>query len=121
MSREQIESCYREMYGGMIRKDRETLSKVLDERFVLVHMTGMQQPKESFIRAVEDGTLNYFSAEHQRMEVHMDGANAHLIGQSIVSAAVFGGSRRTWRLQLTLQLVKKNGNWKITEAAASTY
>ena len=56
---EEVVNCYREMYRGMIDKNRNTLSEVLDDSFVLVHMTGMRQSKEAFIRAVEDGTLNY--------------------------------------------------------------
>ena len=67
MSKEQVMDCYRQMYRGMIDKNREILSEVLDDSFVLIHMTGMQQSKEAFIRAVEDGTLNYFSASHQNI------------------------------------------------------
>ena len=121
MSEERIRDCYCKMYRGMIHKDRTALSEVLDDSFVLVHMTGMRQSKEAFISAVEDGTLNYFSADHQHFDAEIDGDTAHLTGQSLVSAAVFGGRRSTWHLQLRLRLVKKGGDWKITEAKASTY
>ena len=119
--KERIEECYRRMYRGMIEKDRGILSEVLDESFVLVHMTGMRQSKAAFIRAVEDGTLNYYSADHQKMDVEIGKNTALLLGQSMVSAAVFGGSRNTWRLQLKIKLVQKGDDWKITEAIASTY
>ena len=118
---EKVEDCYREMYRGMIDKDRAALDEVLDDSFVLVHMTGMRQAKEAFIRAVEDGTLNYYSASHQRMAADIHGSQAELLGQSVVSAAVFGGGRHTWRLQLRLTLAQKDGVWSITEARASTY
>ena len=118
---EKILNCYREMYRGMINKDRTVLNAVLDGSFVLVHMTGMRQSKDAFIRAVEDGTLNYFSASHQQMEANIHGGQAELRGQSVVSAAVFGGGRHTWHLQLKLKLVQKGGVWNITEARASTY
>lgn len=119
--REKIEDCYKQMYCGMIEKDRAALSEVLDDSFVLVHMTGMRQSKEAFIRAVENGTLNYYSANHQRIEVSCHGEYAELIGQSVVNAAVFGGGPHTWRLQQKLQLVKKEDVWMITESKASTY
>lgn len=119
--REKIEDCYKQMYCGMIEKDRAALSEVLDDSFVLVHMTGMRQSKEAFIRAVENGTLNYYSANHQRIEVSCHGEYAELIGQSVVNAAVFGGGSHTWRLQQKLQLVKKEDVWMITESMASTY
>ena len=118
---EKIMNCYREMYRGMIDKDRMILNEVLDYSFVLVHMTGMRQSKDAFIRAVEDGTLNYFSANHQRMDANIHGKQAELLGQSVVSAAVFGGGRHTWHLQLKLKLIQKDGAWGIAEARASTY
>ena len=120
-AQEKIKTCYHQMYRGMVEKDRGLLTEVLDDSFVLIHMTGMQQTKSAFIRAVENGTLNYFSAEHQKVEVDIHGNTAELIGQSVVSAAVCGGGRHTWHLQLNLKLVQKADTWKITEARASTY
>lgn len=116
-----VENCYRRMYDGMIEKDNGILSEVLDDTFVLIHMTGMRQSKSVFIRAVADGTLNYYSANHQHIDAEIHGDRAELIGQSAVNAAVFGGGRHTWRLQLKLKLIRKANTWKITEASASTY
>ena len=121
MNKEQIENCYRQMYQGMLQKDRKVLSEVLDDSFALIHMTGMRQSKEAFIQAVEDGTLNYFTADHQNIEAEMHDNTAQLTGQSVVSAAVFGGGRHTWRLQLDLKLIRNANGWNITEARASTY
>ena len=118
---ERIENCYRQMYRGMVEKDRDILLEVLDDTFILVHMTGMRQSRAAFIRAVEDGTLNYYSVNHQRIDTNPHGQSAELTGQSVVSAAVFGGGRCTWRLQLKLRLIQKSGNWKIAEARASVY
>ena len=121
IDKEKIENCYRQMYQGMVNKDRNILNNVLDDSFILVHMTGMRQSKSAFISAIEDGTLNYFSAIHQRMDFDGHGISADFVGQSVVSAAVFGGGRHTWRLQLKLKLIKNADVWKITEARASTY
>ena len=57
---EAIRQAYMRMYDGMISKDEKVLNDVLDDSFVLVHMTGMRQPKQAFIKAVLNGTLNYF-------------------------------------------------------------
>ena len=117
---EQIKSAYTAMYDAMIAKNEAGLSEVLDDSFVLVHMTGMKQSKPAFIRAVLDGTLNYFSAKHEHMEVTVDGETATLVGQSYVAAAVFGGGRHNWHLQQTLTLHKKGDGWTITKSVAST-
>ena len=105
----------------MIARDIPALSQVLDESFVLVHMTGMRQPKTAFLKAVANGTLNYSSAEHDSMDVSLNGDTAVLIGKSRVHAAVFGGGWHTWRLEQDLQLVKKEKRWLIALAEASTY
>ena len=119
--KELVKNAYKKMYEGMIAKDEKILDEVLDDSFVLVHMTGMRQAKDVFIKAVIDGTLNYFSAEHEYMPVEINGDTAQLTGQSYVSAAVFGGGRSNWHLQQKCSFKKVNGDWKITQSVASTY
>ena len=82
-----VRDAYIRMYEGMIAKDETVLRDVLDDSFVLVHMTGMRQSREEFINAVLDGTLNYYFAEHESMPVEINGDTAVLTGQSYVAAA----------------------------------
>ena len=119
--KELIVNAYKKMYEGMIKKDEKILDEVLDDSFVLVHMTGMRQSKDAFIKAVMNGTLNYFSAEHEHMTIEISGDTAVLTGQSYVAAAVFGGGRSNWHLQQKCSLKKVSGDWKITGSVASTY
>ncbi|WP_026511892.1 nuclear transport factor 2 family protein [Butyrivibrio sp. LC3010] len=119
--KELIINVYKKMYEGMIKKDEKILDEVLDDSFVLVHMTGMRQSKDAFIKAVMNGTLNYFSAEHEHMPIEISGDAAVLTGQSYVAAAVFGGGRSNWHLQQKCSLKKISGEWKITRSVASTY
>ena len=116
-----IEALYREMYKAMVEKDTATLNRVHADNFVLTHMTGMHQSKQEYIRAIANGTLNYYSAEHEQMDIKIYGNHATLTGRSRVNAAVFGGGRHTWRLQLYFDLVKEDGKWRFTAASASTY
>lgn len=116
-----IQTTYVEMYKGMIDKDRLILEKVLDESFVLIHMTGMRQTRESFIRSILNGTLNYYSARHERIKVEISGNTASMIGQSVVEAAVFGGQRSTWRLALEMDVHRVNEGWKLMAVRASTW
>ena len=118
---EQVCNCYKEMYKAMSAKEADALSKILDESFVLVHMTGMRQPKKEFIESVLNGTLNYYSYTHENLSVKTNGDTAILIGQTRVEAAVFGGGKHTWRLQQKCTLKKFNEVWKITLSKASVY
>lgn len=119
--KELIEALYREMYKAMVEKDTATLNRVHADNFVLTHMTGMHQSKQVYIQSITNGTLNYYSAEHEQMDIKIDGNHATLTGRSRVNAAVFGGGRHTWRLQLHFDLVKEDGKWRFTAARASTY
>ena len=119
--KELVINAYKKMYEGMSAKDEKILDEVLDDSFVLVHMTGMRQSKDAFIKAVMNGTLNYFSAEHEHMPIEISGDTAVLTGQSYVAAAVFGGGRSNWHLQQKCSLKKVSGDWKITGSVASTY
>ncbi len=119
--KEQIIQLYKEMYTAMVNKDSAELDRVHDDSFVLVHMTGMRQSKQEYINAIMNGTLNYYAASHEDMQVEINGETAVLIGRSKVTAAVFGGGKHTWRLQLRFQLLKKNGEWRFAMASASTY
>ena len=118
--KEQIIAAYKEMYRAMIAKDEAGLDAVLDDSFVLIHMTGMRQSKKEFIKAVLNGTLNYYSSEHENMPVELNGDTAVLTGQSYVAAAVFGG-RSNWHLQQKCSMKKTDAGWKITRSVASTY
>lgn len=119
--KQKIEALYREMYQAMVDKDTLKLNQIHSDNFVLTHMTGMRQSKQNYIQSIANGTLNYYSAEHEQMDIKISGNTAILTGRSRVNAAVFGGGRHTWCLQLTFQLVKSQGRWLFTSALASTY
>ena len=119
--KQQIQELYATLYNAMVAKDTATLNRVHADGFVLIHMTGMRQSKAEYIRAIADGTLNYYSAEHEEMDITIKGNTATLTGKSRVTAAVFGGSRGTWRLRLRFTLEKQDGQWRFTESKASTY
>ena len=119
--KEQIERLYHEMYAAMVKKDRAELERVHDDSFVLVHMTGMRQSKSLYISCIMNGTLNYFSEKTERLEIAIDEDRATMTGRSRVNAAVFGGGRHTWPLELRFQLVRRDDGWKLTEARATTF
>ncbi len=118
---EEIAKLYHDMYAAMIAKDEAELNRIHDDAFVLVHMTGMHQEKKAYIRAIMDGTLNYFSEKTESLNVDVHGDEAEMTGHSRVVAAVFGGGRNTWPLALSFQVTRTPDGWKLAGAKASTY
>ena len=119
--REQIRQLYLAMCNAMIAKDTSTLAMVHADDYVLTHMTGARQTKREYLDAIADGTLNYYSAQHDSIDITLDGDSASVIGRSRINAAVYGGGRHTWRLQSHLTLAKRNGLWLIISSTVSTY
>ena len=118
---EKIKDIYRKYWNGMIRKDTDLLRSLMSEDYYLVHMTGVRQSKETFLRGLTGGTFNYYSADHDSIEVRIDGDEAVMTGKSRVLAAVYGGGKHGWRLQGDFTLKNENGSWKLTSSKASTY
>ena len=117
----QLANLYERTYKAMIAKDRATLDEVHADDFVLVHMTGMRQSKREYIQAIIDGTLNYYSAVTEGLDITVNGDKAVINGRSRVEAAVFGGGRHTWPLLLRFEARKQGGNWRLTHSQASTF
>ena len=132
---EAIQERYRAMYRAMIAKDMAAMAELHALKFVLIHMTGAKMNQKKYLAAVKDGTLNYYSADHDDISVKVDGNRATLCGKSRVNAAVYGGgtslrsklgkqpqvATHTWRLQQDMTLEKIGGVWKFTHSQASTY
>ena len=118
---QKLKTLYREMWQALLAKDIATLDKIHSDDFVLVHMTRLNQPKEEYLRCVRDGELNYFTEDTENIFIELNGDKAKMTGQSKVNAAVFGGGRHTWRLQLAFDVKKISGKWIFIYAKASTY
>ena len=118
---EQIRGLYREYWRCMIAKDADGLRGMMTEDYTLLHMTGVKQSAETFLKGLQDGTFNYYSAEHDSIEVTVTGDRASMIGKSRVLAAVYGGGKHSWRLRGDFTLRKEKGRWKLSSSGASTY
>ncbi len=119
--REAIEELYREYWHCMIKKEVKVLRRMMTGNYSLLHMTGTRQSAEAFLKGLLDGTFNYYSAEHDSIEVTVAVDCASLIGRSRVTAAVYGGGKHSWRLRGDFTLRKENEHWRFSGSSASTY
>ena len=119
--KQQITRLYEDMLQYMIAKDTVSLGNLLSDDSVLVHMTGHKQSKGEYLREIASGVLNYYSAKTDYIDITVEGDKARLVGRSRVNAAVYGGGRHTWPLQMDSKLERIDGTWKITWTKASTY
>jgi len=118
---EWIRELYRKYWQYMIEKNADGLRSLMTDDYTLLHMTGVKQSAEAFLKGLLDGTFHYYSAEHDSIEVTVAGDHANMIGRSRVLAAVYGGGKHSWRLRGDFTLRKENGRWKFSSSSASTY
>ena len=116
-----ISELYKEYWDYMIEKNIEGLRSLMSSDYCLYHMTGVRQSADEFLKGLDNGTFNYYSAQHDDIVVSVHGDEATMTGKSRVVAAVYGGGKGSWRLQGDFTLRKENGNWKFTSSRASTY
>ena len=119
--KELIRENKKKYWRYMIDKDAEGLRSLMAGDYYLLHMTGLKQSAEVFLRGLLDGTFNYYSAEHDSIDVEINGDRASMTGRSRVVAAVYGGRKSSWRLQGDFTLRKEEGVWRFTRSRASTY
>ena len=119
--KELIRELYRKYWRYMIDKDAEGLRSLMAGDYYLLHMTGLKQSAETFLSGLLDGTFNYYSAEHDGIDVEINGDRASMTGRSRVVAAVYGGRKSSWRLQGDFTLRREQGVWRFTSSRASTY
>jgi ketosteroid isomerase-like protein len=119
--REMIRALYRRYWQDMIDKNTDGLRRMMADDYVIMHMTGVRQSRETFLAGLADGTFRYYSAEHDSIEATVSGDTATMVGKSRVTAAVYGGRKSSWRLRGDFTLRKENGVWKFTSSRASTY
>ena len=121
MDEEEIKNLYRQYWTYMIEKNADGLRKMMSDDYELLHMTGTRQSAKTFLEGLLDGTYNYYSAEHDSIEVQITGDRAVMVARSRVTASVYGGGKHLWRLQGDFTLRKENDQWKLTASKASTY
>ena len=116
-----IKEIYRRYWKCMIDKDESELRSLMSDDYYLMHITSTRQSIDEFISGLLDGTFNYYSAEHDDIQISVNGNTATMVGKSKVLAAVYGGGKSRWRLRGDFTLRKENENWKLTSSKASTY
>ncbi len=116
----QILDVTRRLTQLMIEKNTKELNKILDENFTLTHITGYVQPKQEWYAEIESERMKYYSYKEVKTSIEIDGDKATFVGQNILDARIWG-TRNNWRLQQTMQLEKRNGNWIILKSIATTF
>jgi ketosteroid isomerase-like protein len=109
-------------HDAMVAADIAALVRMLDPRFILVHITGYVQSRNDWFEAMAQKNFDYHSiqVEPGAIALQLNGDKATLSARGIFYATI-NGADHPWRLQFSLQLEKSGPVWKIRDARYSTF
>ncbi|RYZ77793.1 MAG: DUF4440 domain-containing protein, partial [Proteobacteria bacterium] len=87
-------------------------SLMLDDSFVLTHLTGYRQPKQEWISQMREGRFIYHRMEAHAVTVSLNGSRARLTGDTHTDSTVSGSRRQGgWRLRMVQDYEWSDGQW----------
>lgn len=84
-------------------------------------LTGLNQSKEDYINAVENGNLKYYDILRESIDIKFNGNRAYVIGKTRTLASLFGMPKSWWNLKQDIIMERVDGRWLIKKSIASTY
>ena len=108
--RQKILAVYQQIGDAMVNKDIQSLDNILDDNYVLVHMTGYHQPKQEWLQQIENEQMKYFKTMPQKTTISIDGNKAILVCDTKIDARIYG-FRTTWSLKMEMHFEKCEENW----------
>lgn len=116
-----VKDLYNKLNWASINEDIITLNEILSDDYILIHMTGLKQTKNDYIKSVKKKELKYYEAIDDSIEVDIKENIARVVGKTKVLASPFGMKKSWWRLKQNMTLEKIDGKWLITKSIASNY
>jgi ketosteroid isomerase-like protein len=116
---QRILAIYQRIDDAMVNKDTEALENILDNNYILVHMTGYRQSKQEWLEQIENEEMRYFKTIPQKTEITIAGKTAVLICDTRIDARIYG-FRNTWSMTFKMQFEKRGEKWHPVHAKATS-
>lgn len=110
-------------HTAMVKADIRLLDQLLDESFVLTHITGYRQPKHEWLDVIRSSDFDYHGISF------LNGKPKATILNNLWQGSIKGigkfdatihGMKNPWMLEFSIKLEKKNNIWKFVSAKYNT-
>ena len=110
-SQQEVLERFKEFLEAIIEKDDEKLDEIMDDNYILTHMSGKRQTKGQYINEIMDGTLNYYKSRiiHPKISI-LEENHSRLIADVELDAKVYG-IKGTWTLNTDVSMKKIDNKW----------
>lgn len=117
--KQKILAIYQQIDAAMVNKDTQSLETILDNNYVLVHMTGYHQPKREWLEQIDNEQMKYYKTMPQKTIITIEGNTATLICDTKIEARIYG-FRTTWGMQMEMHFEKRGVDWFPVNAKATS-
>jgi hypothetical protein len=117
--KQKILTVYQQIDDAMINNDTQSLDNILDNNYVLVHMTGYHQPKREWLEQIENEQMKYFKTMPQKTTISIDGNKATLVCDTKIDARIYGFIT-IWSMKMEMHFEKRGENWCPVNAIATS-
>ena len=107
---QEVEAFIRNRNRAMCEQDTLSLSRMMADDLLLVHMSGAKQSKSSWLKDIADGTMRYYNINMQKLNIEVDGDRATAKMSSAIEARIWG-THGTWELSSTMYMRKTESGW----------
>ncbi|WP_226555068.1 nuclear transport factor 2 family protein [Priestia aryabhattai] len=117
--KQNISSIYQQIDEAMVNKDTDILDNILDDGYILVHITGYHQDKQEWLEKIENEEMKYYKTMPQRTTITIDSNTAILDCDTKIDARIYG-FRRIWGMKMKMNFEKRGGSWRPVKAIATS-
>jgi hypothetical protein len=108
--KQKILVVYLQIDEAMVNKDTKRLEQILDDNYVLEHMTGYHQPKGEWLQQIDNEQMKYYKTMPQKTTITIDGNTAILICDTKIDARIYG-FRNLWSMKMEMHFERRGENW----------
>ncbi|MEV0181635.1 nuclear transport factor 2 family protein [Streptomyces sp. NPDC050625] len=106
-----IRQLEKHRWAALVGSDCAALRELFADRMTYTHSNAMVDTKDSYIRAIEDGTVTYVAVEPSDEEVRVFGHAAVVTGCAVIDARAGGREQRT-RARYSAVWAQEDGRWR---------
>ncbi|SCX72529.1 nuclear transport factor 2 family protein [Variovorax sp. EL159] len=109
---ERIRQLDDERYAAMVAKDVDSLEKLLDDKLIYMHSSGVADTKATYIEGLSTGVWDYHGIDREELRHQIDGDVALMFSRLFIRMTNRGTYKEFGSHALAVW-VKKSGIWRL--------
>lgn len=109
---EQVQQLEDARYAAMLSKDIQTLDRLLDEKLIYMHSTGVADSKSSYIEGLSTGVWDYQGIDRTELRFQVDG-NIVLVFGKLSIRMITRGVFKAFQSRALAVWVRKSDGWRL--------